>query len=79
VPIYEYRCMACACQLEVIQKVSDAPLTHCPECDKNNLEKIISATQFQLKGTGWYVTDYARKGSQQESNEKASVSASDAE
>lgn len=56
-PIYEYTCQKCGHHLEVMQKMSDRPLTRCPEC-KGKLEKIFSQTSFQLKGSGWYVTDY---------------------
>jgi putative FmdB family regulatory protein len=59
-PIYEYRCEKCGNQIEIIQKFSDKPLKSCPSC-KGKLAKLISQTAFQLKGSGWYVTDYARK------------------
>ena len=59
-PIYEYGCDACGKVLEVMQKFSDEPLKTCPECS-GHLTKLISRTSFQFKGTGWYVTDYARK------------------
>jgi putative FmdB family regulatory protein len=59
-PIYEYRCEKCGNQFEIIQKFSDRPLKACPSC-KGKLTKLISQTAFQLKGSGWYVTDYARK------------------
>ena len=59
-PIYEYVCSKCARQFEVIQKFSDNPLKTCSEC-KGKLNKIISQSSFQLKGAGWYVTDYAGK------------------
>ena len=59
-PIYEYRCGKCGKHLEVIQKFSDKPLKSCPDC-KGRLTKLISQTSFQLKGSGWYLTDYARK------------------
>lgn len=59
-PIYEYRCEKCGNQFEVMQKVSDSPLKACPTC-KGRLTKLISQTAFQLKGSGWYLTDYARK------------------
>ncbi len=65
-PIYEYRCTSCGNELEVIQKVSDSPLTECQKCGKNSLEKVISSTQFQLKGTGWYVTDFKESGKKKE-------------
>lgn len=60
-PIYEYVCQKCAHHLEVMQKLSDKPLSKCPEC-RGKLEKIFSQTSFQLKGAGWYVTDYAGRG-----------------
>lgn len=57
-PIYEYRCDACGHALEAIQKLSDAPLADCPACGKSALKKLISAAGFQLKGSGWYQTDF---------------------
>lgn len=60
-PTYEYRCQQCGHQLEAWQKMSDEPLKTCPECKKDTLQKQISATNFQLKGTGWYVTDFRNK------------------
>lgn len=61
-PIYEYHCQACQHGLEVMQKISDTALTDCPNCGKNTLEKRISSTAFQLKGNGWYVTDFKNNG-----------------
>lgn len=61
-PIYEYQCGACGHQLEAFQKISEAALTECPECHKSTLQKLISAAGFQLKGTGWYATDFKNKG-----------------
>src|SRR5690242_2629932 len=60
-PIYEYVCDKCGKHLEVIQKMSDPPLKKCPDC-KGELQKEISQTSFQLKGSGWYVTDYGKSG-----------------
>jgi len=57
-PIYEYRCSACGHQLEVLQKMSDKALIECPSCGKSTLSKLVSAAGFQLKGSGWYVTDF---------------------
>lgn len=57
-PIYEYRCSACGHEKEVLQKMSDAPLTDCPACGKPTLKKLVSAAGFQLKGSGWYATDF---------------------
>jgi putative FmdB family regulatory protein len=64
-PIYEYRCEKCG-TFETTQKITDKPLGKCPTC-KGKIKKLISNTSFQLKGTGWYVTDYARKGQNGES------------
>ncbi len=60
-PIYEYQCMHCNAQFEVIQKVNDAPLTHCESCGQDKAKRLVSAPGFQLKGTGWYVTDFKNK------------------
>jgi len=57
-PIYEYQCEACGHILETLQKISEAPLTKCPECGKDSLKKLISASAFRLKGGGWYETDF---------------------
>ena len=57
-PIYEYKCTSCGHKKEVLQKMSDAPLTECPACGKAKLSKLISAAGFQLKGSGWYATDF---------------------
>lgn len=67
-PIYEYRCQACGAQKEVLQRMNDAPLTDCAECGKKNtLSKMVTAAGFQLKGTGWYATDFKNSGSQPKS------------
>lgn len=60
-PIYEYQCQGCGRRNEVMQRISDPPLVTCEECG-GALRKLISAPAFQFKGSGWYVTDYARKG-----------------
>jgi len=57
-PIYEYRCADCGLQKDVLQKVSDAPLTTCPSCGKESFGKAVTAAGFQLKGSGWYATDF---------------------
>jgi putative FmdB family regulatory protein len=62
VPIYEYRCEACGHQDEHLQKVSDAPLATCPSCGKPSYRKQLSAAGFQLKGSGWYATDFKSTG-----------------
>lgn len=61
-PIYEYRCTSCDSTFEVLQKFSDTPLTTCEKCG-GVLERLLSPPGLQFKGTGWYVTDYARKSS----------------
>lgn len=71
-PIYEYTCLKCKAHTEVLQKMTDNPLTRCRKCG-GKLEKQWSQTSFQLKGTGWYVTDYAAKKS--DATEKKSESA----
>jgi putative FmdB family regulatory protein len=60
-PLYEYECGACGHRFEVIQKFSDQPITECPKC-RGALRKLQSAPAFQLKGTGWYATDYPKSG-----------------
>lgn len=57
-PIYEYQCQECGHQLEALQKISDDPLTDCPECSESALQKLVSAASFRLKGGGWYETDF---------------------
>ncbi len=59
-PIYEYTCQRCG-DFEMTQRITEKPLSRCPTC-KGKVKKLISNTTFQLKGTGWYVTDYGRKG-----------------
>jgi len=61
-PIYEYQCQACHQTHEAIQKMSDAPLTDCPACHQPTLQRLVSAAGFQLKGTGWYATDFKNAG-----------------
>ena len=61
-PIYEYRCGACGYQKEFLQRLSDKPLTKCPECGKRTFIKLVTAAGFQLKGTGWYATDFKNSG-----------------
>ena len=68
-PIYEYRCAECGFQEEYMQKVSEPPLTLCPSCGKPKFEKLLSAAGFQLKGSGWYATDF--KGGAKPAKDKA--------
>ncbi|WP_456405603.1 FmdB family zinc ribbon protein [Thiolapillus sp.] len=75
-PFYEYRCEACKHEFEAMQKMSDAPLTDCPECGEPELVKLISAAGFRLKGGGWYETDFksGKKKNVADSGNKASSS-----
>ena len=61
-PLYEYQCESCEARFEKIQKFSDPPVKTCPRC-RGKVRKLVSAPAFQFKGSGWYVTDYGRKGS----------------
>lgn len=61
-PLYEYLCKSCSHQFEKIQKFSDPLVRTCPACGKDQVEQMLSAPAVQFKGSGWYVTDYARKG-----------------
>ena len=61
-PIYAYRCASCGFQKDHLQKVSDPRLTECPECGKAEYQKMLTAAGFQLKGSGWYVTDFRGNG-----------------
>ena len=60
-PLYEYRCEACDHQFEIIQKFSDEPVSVCPSCGRGPVVKLLSSPAIQFKGSGWYITDYARK------------------
>lgn len=70
-PIYEYRCGDCGHQQEFLQKVGDAPITVCTQCGKPSFSKMVTAAGFQLKGSGWYATDFKNTGG------KASAKASE--
>ena len=72
-PIYEYQCSECGQKKEALQKLSDPPLKDCPACGKPTLTKLISAAGFQLKGSGWYVTDF--KGGKSTTSEAAKSTA----
>lgn len=75
-PIYEYVCQKCGHELEVMQKLSDKPLTKCPKC-KGKLEKIFSQTSFQLKGSGWYVSDYTSRGKSEKTEKSEKTDSSE--
>jgi putative FmdB family regulatory protein len=74
-PLYEYQCTKCKHRFERIRKFSDRPITKCPECG-SKVEQLISAAAVQFKGSGWYVTDYAKKGSSGSSDSGSSDGAS---
>ncbi len=76
-PIYEYRCPSCGFQKEHLQKMSDAPLTACPSCGATGYAKLLSAAGFQLKGSGWYATDFKDGGSSAAPAAATSSSSSD--
>lgn len=77
-PLYEYQCKKCKHRFEKIQKFSDSPVKKCPECG-GPVEKRLSAPAVQFKGSGWYVTDYARKGGSTGSGSISAASSSDGE
>jgi putative FmdB family regulatory protein len=70
-PIYEYRCNACGHEFEEWQKMSDEPVKTCPKCRARKVERLISQCSFQLKGTGWYQTDYGKRSSGEGAHKKA--------
>jgi putative FmdB family regulatory protein len=61
-PLYEYECSACGHRFERIQKFSDPAVEECPNCGERKVQKLLSSPAIQFKGTGWYITDYAKKG-----------------
>jgi len=75
-PLYEYQCKKCGHRFEKIQKFSDKPIKKCPECD-GPVEKTISAPAVQFKGSGWYVTDYAKKSHPSASSESGGKDSKD--
>ena len=72
-PIYEYRCAACGHQEDHLRKLSDAPLTKCPACGKKKYEKQLTAAGFQLKGSGWYASDFKGGGKKPEAKPEATA------
>ena len=77
-PLYEYECDACGAKFELIQKFADPPAETCKVCGSGPVKKLVSSPAFQFKGSGWYVTDYARKGESEASRkESAKGSTSD--
>ena len=78
-PIYEYRCAACGHQDDHLQKVSEAPLTKCPACGRKKYSKQLTAPGFQLKGSGWYATDFKGGGKKPEAEKTESKAEAKAE
>lgn len=76
-PIYEYECDRCGHRLEVLQRISEDPMKTCPSCAEDALRKLISPVGFQLKGTGWYETDFKNKGKPKAGNGKDGESKGD--
>ena len=74
-PIYEYRCASCGFEDEFLQKVSEPKLTECPKCGKPTFEKQLSAAGFQLKGNGWYATDFKNSGAKPAAKNKSDAEA----
>jgi putative FmdB family regulatory protein len=82
-PIYAYKCSACGFAKDVLQKLSDAPLTDCPQCGAGAFSKQVTAAGFQLKGSGWYVTDFrdggGKKGAEKGDADKGGAEKSSAD
>jgi len=68
-PIYEYLCTGCHHTFDVLQKLHDEPVRKCPKCSEDKATRLVSAAGFQLKGTGWYATDFKNKGGKKPENE----------
>jgi putative FmdB family regulatory protein len=77
-PLYEYECEACGERFEKIQKFSDPPLDVCAKCGKGPIHKLLSSPAIQFKGSGWYITDYAKKSSPDSSSKSSSSESSPA-
>ena len=73
-PIYEYQCADCHHKFDVLQKITDEPPKQCPVCATNHVVRLVSAAGFQLKGTGWYATDFKNKGKSEASADKSKPS-----
>ena len=70
-PLYEYLCGSCGHRFERIQKFSDAPVSDCPSCGARRVEKLMSSPAIQFKGSGWYITDYAKSGANKSAAESS--------
>jgi putative FmdB family regulatory protein len=76
-PLYEYRCEACGHQFEKIQRFSDEPISVCPSCGRGPVVKLLSSPAIQFKGSGWYITDYARKNQSSPSSSSSTSESSE--
>ncbi len=76
-PIYAYKCESCGHAKDVLQKISDAPLTDCPQCGTSSFKKQVTAAGFQLKGSGWYVTDFRGGNSAAQATKSADTKATE--
>ncbi|WP_028387680.1 FmdB family zinc ribbon protein [Legionella fairfieldensis] len=74
-PIYEYECTSCHHHFDLMQKINDAPVKQCPRCCEDTATRLVSAAGFQLKGSGWYVTDFKNKGRSEHKKETGSDTA----
>jgi putative FmdB family regulatory protein len=74
-PLYEYQCDACGQRFEVIQKFSDPPVDVCTKCGKGPVQRLLSSPAIQFKGTGWYITDYAKKSGSEAASAKSDSAA----
>lgn len=74
-PIYAYKCESCGYAKDVLQKISDAPLTDCPQCGASSFKKQVTAASFQLKGSGWYATDFRGGDSPAQASKSADAEA----
>ncbi len=77
-PIYEYECTSCHHHFDLIQKITAEPVKQCPVCFNNSVVKLVSAAGFQLKGTGWYATDFKNKGTSSTNTSSNKAGGSDA-
>ena len=75
-PLYDYQCQACGHHCELLEKIHAEPSTNCPSCQKPDLKRQVSAPQFQLKGSGWYVTDF-KPGAQKNTTEAPKAESKD--
>lgn len=76
-PIYEYQCSHCQHQFDELQKLQDAPISQCPQCHQATAIRLVSAAGFQLKGSGWYATDFKNKGKPEAKTEQSRSASSE--